>query len=137
MQNVSQSFDARADPMRCRTVLTGRDSGMLSAHLAAALPALSDLHKIPPDFRSGLFRNVRRRNDIPLRLAQLAAAIWAARLVDRNSCGCAGCYRVRRRTEPEITLTWFPAGRLWILFRFAFGERSCTTSAFQLLDLGL
>ncbi len=133
MQDMRQCLNPRAYPMRGGSVLPGRDIGMLPAHSFAALPAISNLHRITPHFGQRLGRNVCGRYDFPLRLPPSSAAIRAALQRDRHidSCHRRG---LRRAAKPEKALTGLAPRGPGVGFARTFGKRCGTASAFQLLD---
>ena len=110
---------------------------MLPAHPPAALPALPHLHRIAPNLRLRLHRDIRGGDHLLLRFSQPPATVRTALSSHRHWNGFCLRSLLRRVPEPEGSLAGLSARRLRISFVRAFGKRRGTASALQLLDIRL
>jgi hypothetical protein len=86
-----------------RSLLTGRDIGVLAAYFPPAFLAIPNLYCVAPDFPLRLRRNIGDRYHFPFQPSGFSTAVRAAGCGDRYLDIICSRGLLRRAAEPEET----------------------------------
>jgi hypothetical protein len=133
MQDMSQRFHSRTDPVRGRSPLPGCYVRMPASHRFSTFSAAPRFNLVASHFGPPFHRNIGDRDDFRSRFLKIPAAVRT------TSCNTHG-HRFGRRTgvrcasKPEESRSRLASRGLRIRLVSALRERSRPAPAFQLLD---
>jgi hypothetical protein len=135
MQDMSQRFHSRTDPVRCRSLLSVGYVGVPAANRFSALSAAPRLNFIAAYLGLPLQRNIGDRNNFRSRFPEITAAVRTAPL-DTHGDQFGSQTRFRRASKPEEALSRLAPRGLRVRLMRPFRERGRSATPLQLLDLG-